>query len=203
MIPRTIYQNIESFLYKGKVIVLLGPRQVGKTTLMKALLDKNQNSQWLNADEGDIKQVLQNATTSTQLRNIIGADASLVVIDEAQQIEHIGHKVKLLFDTYPDLQIILSGSSSLDLHDALDEPLTGRKVEFQLFPISQGELVADTSLLEEKRKLETRLIYGSYPEVINNPGREREVLMELSNSYLYKDILMFDGIKKSSSSRSC
>ena len=122
MIPRTIYQNIESFLYKGKVIVLLGPRQVGKTTLMKALLDKNQNSQWLNADEGDIKQVLQNATTSTQLRNIIGADASLVVIDEAQQIEHIGHKVKLLFDTYPDLQIILSGSSSLDLHDALDEP---------------------------------------------------------------------------------
>lgn len=198
MITRTIYQDIRHELSQGKVIVLLGPRQVGKTTLLKELLTESMNGQWFNADEGDIREAIENASTSTQLRNIIGANTQIVIIDEAQQIKGIGHKVKLLYDTYPELQIILSGSSSLDLHDALDEPLTGRKVEFHLFPLSNIELAEDTSAMEEQRKLETRLIYGSYPEVINNPGKEREVLLELSNSYLYKDILIFDGIKKSS-----
>jgi len=198
MITRILYNDIQQQLSLGKVIVLLGPRQVGKTTLLKALVAKSKRGQWYNADEGDVKEAIENATTSTQLRNIIGQGTRLVVIDEAQQIKGIGHKIKLLYDTFSELQIILSGSSSLDLHDALDEPLTGRKVEFHLFPLSHAELVADSSSLEEQRQLETRLIYGSYPEVINNPGREREVLLELGNSYLYKDILMFDGIKKSS-----
>ncbi len=198
MITRLLYHRIESQLFKAKVIVLLGPRQVGKTTLLQSLLAKHKNGQWLNADEGDIKAAIERAKTSTELRSIIGVKAKLVIIDEAQQIAGIGHKIKLLYDTYSDLQVILSGSSSMDLHNALDEPLTGRKVEFKLFPISHKELVVHSSTIEEKRLLETRLIYGSYPEVINNPGREREVLLELSNSYLYKDILIFDGIKKSS-----
>ena len=197
-ITRHLYQSIQNQLDKGKVIVLLGPRQVGKTTTLKALIQNSDSGHWLNADEGDIKEAIEQAGTSTQLRNIIGKRAQLIIIDEAQQIDGIGHKIKLLYDTYPDIQIILSGSSSLDLHNALDEPLTGRKVEYHLFPLSQTELTEHTSLIEEKRNLETRLIYGSYPEVINNPGREREVLLELSNSYLYKDILTFDGIKKSS-----
>lgn len=198
MITRTLYQSIENQLFKGKVIVLIGPRQVGKTTMLKALLDKRPNGNWLNADEGDIKEAIETAQTSTQLRAIVGLDTDMVIIDEAQQIAAIGLKVKLLFDTYPDLQVILSGSSALDLHNSLDEPLTGRKVEFNLFPLSHQEMIVHDSLLEEKRKLETRLIYGSYPEVINNPGREKEVLLELGNSYLYKDLLRFDGIKKSS-----
>lgn len=198
MIERTIQQKLEAELFKGKVIVILGPRQVGKTTLMKTLVAKYENANWLNADEADIKSGIEDAATSTKLRQIIGPRAELVIIDEAQQIVGIGHKIKLLYDSYSDLQIVVSGSSALDLHNSLDEPLTGRKVEYHLFPFSSDELAINTSLLEEQRKLETRLIYGSYPEVINNPGREKEVLVELSNSYLYKDILIFDGIKKSS-----
>ena len=198
MIARVISKYIEYQLFRGKVLILLGPRQVGKTTLLRELITKYDDTQWLNADEGDIRRVIESASTSTELKQILGNNKKLVVIDEAQQIENIGQKIKLVHDTYPALQVILSGSSSFNLRNKLDEPLTGRKVELNLFPISHQELVGHTSQLIENRKLETRLIYGSYPEVINNPGREREVLMELSNSYLYKDILTFDGIKKSS-----
>ena len=198
MIPRIIQQEIEKNLFKNKVLLLIGARKIGKTTLLKQVLQNcTEKSLWLNADESDIKRKLENATTSTQLLQLFG-NAKLIVIDEAQQVEDIGLKLKLVIDTNPELQIIATGSSAFELLQKSNEPLTGRKKEYHLYPISFSEMVRHTSLLTEQRLLENRLIYGSYPEVINNPGNEKEVLKEITNSYLYKDVLRYDGIKKAS-----
>lgn len=198
MISRIIQQEIEKNLFKNKVLLLIGARQIGKTTLLKqVLLNCREKSLWLNADESDVKRKLENATTSTQLLQLFG-NAKLIVIDEAQQVEDIGLKLKLIIDTNPELQIIAIGSSAFELLQKSNEPLTGRKKEYHLYPISFSEMVNHTSLLTEQRLLENRLIYGSYPEVINNPGNEKEVLKEITNSYLYKDVLRYDGIKKAS-----
>lgn len=198
MIPRIIQQEIEKNLFKNKVLLLIGARQIGKTTLLKQVLQNcTEKSLWLNADEYDVKRKLENATTSTQLLQLFG-NAKLIVIDEAQQVEDIGLKLKLVIDTNPELQIIATGSSAFELLQKSNEPLTGRKKEYYLYPISFSEMVSHTSLLTEQRLLENRLIYGSYPEVINNPGNEKEVLKEITNSYLYKDVLRYDGIKKAS-----
>ena len=198
MIPRIIQQEIEKNLFKNKVLLLIGARQIGKTTLLKQVLQNcTEKSLWLNADESDVKIKLENATTSTQLLQLFG-NAKLIVIDEAQQVEDIGLKLKLVIDTNPELQIIATGSSAFELLQKSNEPLTGRKKEYHLYPISFSEMVSHTSLLTEQRLLENRLIYGSYPEVINNPGNEKEVLKEITNSYLYKDVLRYDGIKKAS-----
>jgi hypothetical protein len=198
MIQRELKNIIINQCFKGKVILLTGTRQVGKTTLLRDVLNHFKvPSIWLNADESDVLKALSAAGTSSELLQVIGPKTELLIIDEAQQVKDIGHKLKLLYDTYPKLQIIATGSSSFDLQNAANEPLTGRKREYHLYPISHKEMVINSSLIEEKRQLETRLIYGSYPEVINNPGEEKNALQEISNSYLYKDILQLDGIRKS------
>jgi predicted AAA+ superfamily ATPase len=197
MLQRSIQKEIEKNLFKGKVILLIGARQIGKTTLLKTILkNSKKKSLWINADEGDIRNALQEATTSSQLFQLFG-DATLIVIDEAQQIEDIGLKLKLVIDTNPKLQIIATGSSAFELLQKSNEPLTGRKKEYHLYPFSFEELKKHNTLIVEKRMLETRLIYGCYPEVINNPGNEKEILKDIVQSYLYKDLLRYDGIKKS------
>ncbi len=150
----------------------------------------------MNADEADILEVLTNAVTSTQLGQLIGQTNKLVVIDEAQQIPDIGKKLKLIHDTFPEIQLIATGSSSFDLQNKTAEPLTGRKITFQLFPLSFKEIAENSGLMEAKRLLETRLIYGFYPDVVKNPGREKEILVEIAQSYLYKDILQLDFVRK-------
>jgi uncharacterized protein len=198
MVSRIIKQQIGDSLFQKKVTLLIGARQIGKTTLLKEILAKsNVENLWLNADEADIKKNLENASTSTQLLQFFGK-AKLVVIDEAQQIRDIGLKLKLVVDTNPDIQIIATGPSAFELLQKSNEPLTGRKKEFHLYPLSFTEMVNHTSLLIEKRLLENRLIYGSYPEVINNPGNEKEILKDIATSYLYKDLLLYDGINKAS-----
>lgn len=199
MIQRLLLDKIHRQCFKKKVIILLGQRQVGKTTLLQELNRQlNVPSIWLNADEADIRNELTEAKTSTQLLNYFGKQTKLVIIDEAQQIPDIGRKLKLIYDSKSDIQVIATGSSSFDLQDETNEALTGRKAEFYLYPISFQELVGYTSLMEEKRLLNTRLVYGTYPEVINKPGEEANTLFEIGNSYLYKDVLKYEGIRKSS-----
>jgi uncharacterized protein len=199
MVQRLIQNQIKEQCFKGKAIILLGARQVGKTTVLKQIQKEfDVPSNWLNADEGDVKNALDNANTSTQLLNIMGANNKLVIIDEAQQLENIGHKLKLMQDNYPQIQVIATGSSAFELQNELNEPMTGRKRELNMYPISMQEMVNHHGLIEEKRMLDQRLIYGSYPEIVTNAGSEKAALIELANSYLYKDILKLDGIRKSS-----
>lgn len=198
-IKRKLFDKLIDHCFKGKVITLLGARQVGKTTLLKQIQKTiDVPSIWLNADEADILQEFNAADTSTRLLQLFGKENKLVIIDEAQQIHNIGKKLKLVFDTNPEIQIIATGSSAFELQNEMNEPLTGRKREFHLFPFSFEELSENTTILEEKRLLQNRLIFGAYPEVINNQGNEKEVLTEIANSYLYKDILQMDGIRKNS-----
>lgn len=197
MIKRELLENIVSSCFAGKIILLLGARQVGKTTLLNQVLDKvKTTARWFNADESDVLQAFTNATTSSQLLQLIGKENKLVVIDEAQQIPDIGKKLKLIYDTNPEIQLIATGSSSFELQNRMSEPLTGRKKTFYLFPISYRETTENSSVIEAKRLLDTRLVYGLYPDVVNHPGKEKDILVEIANSYLYKDILQLENIRK-------
>jgi predicted AAA+ superfamily ATPase len=194
MIPRALNQNILNVLNKNKAIILLGARQTGKTTLLRQLFENQNNVLWLNGDEADVQNLFANAT-STSLRAVIAYNTT-VIIDEAQRIENVGIKLKLITDQIPNVQLIATGSSAFELSNRINEPLTGRKWEFQLFPISFAEMVNNHGLLEEKRLLHHRLLYGYYPDVVINQGNEQKILKQLSESYLYKDILQWEGIQK-------
>ncbi len=197
MIRRTLKREILTSCFKGKTILLIGARQVGKTTLLKEIIREVEVPvAWLNADEADILEEFTHAKTSTQLLQTIGAKNKLIVIDEAQQIPDIGKKLKLLYDTYPEIQVIATGSSAFDLQNQTQDPLTGRKKTFYLYPLSFNELVESSSLREAKRLLDNQIIFGAYPEVVNHPGEEKEALMEIAQSYLYKDILGMGNIRK-------
>jgi predicted AAA+ superfamily ATPase len=195
MLNRIIEQNIKEKLFKGKAILIFGPRQVGKTTLVRSIVNTFEHKHlWFSGDDADVRSSFSEAT-STRLK-LLFADAKIVVIDEAQRIENIGVCIKLVTDHIPDVQLIATGSSAFELANKINEPLTGRKYEFNLYPFSFKELSQKNGLLEETRLLENRLIYGSYPEVINSPNEERDVLKSLSESYLFKDILSYEGINK-------
>ncbi len=194
MIPRFLEQGLKEKMHKGKAIILLGGRQTGKTTLLKIITEKRSDTLWLNADEPDIKTLVENAT-STRLKTYFGKN-KIIIIDEAQQINDIGKKIKLVTDTLRDIQVIASGSSAFEIKNKTNEPLTGRKWEFHLFPLSFSEMVSHHGLIEEKRMIPHRLVYGYYPEVVTHSGEERERLKLLADSFLYKDILMYQGLKK-------
>ena len=195
MIVRDLEKEITSKIGKGKAIIIFGARQVGKTTLLHHIFGNDDSTLWLNGDEPDIKLILESATSS-RLKAIIGSKRT-VVIDEAQRIPNIGLCIKRIVDNIPDVQVIATGSSSFDLANLVTEPLTGRTYEFLMFTLTFSELANHHGVLEETRLLPHRLVYGSYPDVINNQGDEKEVLKSLADSYLYKDILAFDRIKKS------
>jgi predicted AAA+ superfamily ATPase len=149
---------------------------------------------WWNGDDADVRTILTN-TTSTSLRALLGKSKTLV-IDEAQRIDNIGLSIKLIIDQLQDVKVIATGSSAFDLANHINEPLTGRKWEYNLFPFSFGEMVEEHGLLTEKRLLHHRLVYGYYPEIVNNPGGEEIRLKQLSDSYLYKDVLIWEKIQK-------
>jgi predicted AAA+ superfamily ATPase len=195
IIKRSLQESIAGRLFKGKVIIVLGARQVGKTTLIENILG-NQDYPVieLNGDEADVRELL-GETTSTRLRAIVGNN-KIVFIDEAQRISNIGLTLKLFADKLKDIQVIATGSSSFELTSKINEPLTGRKYQFQLFAPSYLEMVSHHGLLTENRLLEHRLIYGYYPEIITHPGEEQELLQLLSDSFLYKDLLLLEEVTR-------
>lgn len=195
MIPRQLEQIIFENLRLGKAIIILGPRQVGKSTLIDMLDQKfSEKTIILNCDNNDIKKALTDPGINN-LRRIIG-DSKLVMIDEAQRVLNIGLTLKLITDQMPGKQLIVTGSSSLELSNYINEPLTGRKFEYQLFPLSMKEIVDHSGFIETKRNLEQYLIFGTYPDVINHPGNEPEILNNLVSSYLFKDIFIYQDIRK-------
>ena len=194
MIDRTIEQDIVPLLHSQKAIIIMGARQVGKSTLLDKMLSGQSDVLWLNGDDPDTQTLFQ-GITSTRLRTLL-AKYRIVVIDEAQRISDVGLRLKLITDQMPGVQVIATGSSSFALAGKVNEPLTGRKREFTLFPLTFAEMVAHTNLLDELRLLPHRMVYGYYPEVVSTPGGETAVLKELASSYLYRDILSLDGIGK-------
>ena len=194
MISRYLASNLKDKLHKGKVIVLIGPRQVGKTTLINSLLAKT-SYLFLDGDDNTVVETLSNANTEI-LKSII-CSYKYVFIDEVQRIPNIGLKLKIIVDQIKDVQVIVSGSSALDINNLTQEPLTGRKFEYQLFSISWNEFENNVGYIKAQQQLELRMLYGMYPDVINNFGNEYEILKNLVSSYLYKDILALTGIRKS------
>ena len=192
MITRTITQNLVADCDNKKAIVVIGPRQVGKTTLIQKIVE-GKKTLFLNGDDPQTR--LQLATANFQFLLQLVTDYDTIVIDEAQRIENIGVAVKMLIDAKLNKQFILTGSSSLDLGNQINEPLTGRKWEHQLFPLSWSEIKNHYSFANAYARLEEFLIYGMYPEVVTETNKQKR-LLQLSGSYLYQDILELVNIKK-------
>ena len=196
-IHQTLLDGIRQNSIANKVLVIYGPRQIGKTTLLNKLLEEEQQYLFVNGEDLDVQSLLSSQSIE-KLRAFVGGH-QLLVIDEAQVIPNIGANLKLIVDHCRGLRVIAAGSSSFDLANQVGEPLTGRKITYQLYPLSQMELGQVENLLQTKSNLEQRLLYGTYPEVVlmqDNKKRE-DYLRELIVSYLYKDILALEGVRKS------
>jgi len=195
---KRIYDDLDSYLEPKKALILYGPRRVGKTTLLNNFLSHTKLKYKL--DSGDnirTQHILSSQDFSQILEYIEGYE--LIAIDEAQQIPNIGMGLKIIVDQAPGIRVIATGSSSFDLAHQVGEPLTGRKRTLELYPVSQLELLSHFNKMELKEKLEEFLIFGSYPEVITADSRKRktEILQELADSYLMKDILSHERIRAS------
>jgi len=195
MINRVLEKTIQADFFKGKAILILGTRQVGKTTLLKKIAKNKKNTFWLNADNIEVQSLFKNASSS-RLKSII-KNNKIVIIDEAQSIVNIGLKLKIIIDELKVVQLIATGSSAFDLANELNEPLTGRKFEYLLFPLSFEEMVNHHGLHTELNLLPHRLVYGYYPDVVVNQNDENFFLKLLADSYFFKDILIWNKIKKS------
>ncbi|WP_192348986.1 ATP-binding protein [Algoriphagus sp. Y33] len=194
-IKRYLENTIKSRLFKGKAILLFGPRQAGKSTLIETVLGEiGQPWIYFTGDESDTRELLSN-TTSTKLKALIGEN-KIIFIDEAQRIPEIGLTLKIITDQLKGIQVLASGSSAFELANRVNEPLTGRKYEFMLFPLSFSEMCKHHGLLEERRLLDQRLLFGYYPEIVVKPREEIELLKLLAESYLYRDLLILEQVKK-------
>jgi hypothetical protein len=194
LVKRKIQSLVEKALFKGKIVIIYGARQVGKTTLVKEVQRKySDKASYFNCDEIDIRQALTNKT-STELKEFLGNE-KLVILDEAQRVKNIGLTLKLIVDNFPEIQVIATGSSSFDLSNEISEPLTGRKREFYLYPLSLEELATMHTKIELDRMLERRIIFGMYPEIIEGNADTEERLGSLAQSYAYKDVLQYQNIK--------
>ncbi len=194
MYNRTQIQTLNSWLFKQKVLVLIGARQVGKSTLLKKLLqDSGLKFLSINGEEFHIKKLFEEPTVE-KLKQIV-ADNKIVLIDEAQQIKNIGLCLKLMIDNIPNVQFIASGSSALEIADEIFEPLTGRHFTFHLFPLSIAEIY-ENNFLSFTENLNWHLVYGFYPDVLNNKIHAKKYLSSIATQYLYKDVLAWKDIRK-------
>lgn len=197
-ISRKIEENLKNSLFKGKIVIIYGARQVGKTTLVKKILAEYGNEgKYYNCELLSVERGLSEPEAE-KIKAFLG-DYKIVVLDEAQKIPDIGRKLKIMVDTYPKMQIIATGSSSFDLLQKISEPMTGRTVQYILYPLSAGEIVDYGGRQLLSAKLENLLRFGAYPEIFNLSEKDAaERLNEIASNYLYRDILQFEGLKKSS-----
>lgn len=194
-IQREIESLIKKWLFKNKILIILGPRQVGKTTVMKKIISDNADSIYLNCELLTVKTVIESLDPYS-IKRLIG-EKKLAIFDESQQIKNIGLALKLLHDTFPELQIIATGSSSFELKNKVNEPLTGRALDFLMLPISLKELLNIFNRIELTSYMEKILRFGQYPEIINSDYEYSKILLDnLASRYLYKDILEFESLKK-------
>lgn len=200
LVTRQLEQVIKDHMFRGKAIILIGARQVGKSTLFGQILgDPRQGvpqGQILSicCDDSEQRTVIEDANLM-DLRQYL-AGKRIVMVDEAQRIKGVGVKLKLITDHFKDVQLLVTGSSSFLLQGQLNEPLTGRKFEYHLYPLSTQELYSDGGLLRTRQTFESRLVYGSYPDVVTGADNPRDVLMNLSGSYMYQDLLSMEGVRK-------
>jgi len=195
MIKRIVVKKMLDDLSGKKVIVLLGARQVGKTTILEDITEGKTKTLSINCDNLDDRQLIEEKS-STELHHLI-SPFEIVFIDEAQRVKNIGLTIKMIGDLKNiSTRVIVTGSSSLELAEGINEPATGRVIEHKLYPLSLAELAAHTSQREEGRLLKQRLIYGLYPEIVTDTIYAKRNLVTLTNSYLYKDLFAFKGIKK-------
>lgn len=195
-IQRTIEKNIEKRLFKGKIIIIYGARQVGKTTLSKRILSKYGDKEaYFNCELLSVIRGLSELE-AVKIKSFLGKQ-KLVVLDEAQNIPNIGKVLKIMVDTFPEMQIIATGSASFDLMQKISEPMTGRNFTFVLYPLSLREIADTLGVASVEARLENILRFGSYPEVFGLDEKSAiERLNEITSNYLFKDILNFDGLKK-------
>lgn len=196
MFPRQVQAHIEKWFFQKKILILYGARQVGKTTLCKQILQKydSKKSAYFNCEDPLVQDSLINKSAK-QIKNFFG-QAEIVVLDEAQTVPNIGRILKVFFDAYPKVQIIATGSSSFDLANNINEPLTGRSLEFTLYPLAISEISGDLDILSLKSNLSKFLRYGLYPEIVDKDEQRAEILLtDLAKKYLFKDILNFEGVK--------
>lgn len=197
IIERTIKKDIENSLFKGKIITVYGARRVGKTTLVKEIMSKFANdARYINCDLIENRLALE-SQDAEKLRSFLGS-GKLFVLDEAQRVLNIGLALKIIVDTYPDIQIIATGSSSFDLSNKIHEPLTGRLISFILYPVSISEIKnTHKDNFDFKSTIESILRFGSYPEIVSRKATDPiQYLKEISANYLYKDVFEYDGLKK-------
>lgn len=196
-VPQAQLERLKFLTQPGKVVVIFGPRRVGKTTLLKQFLADAGPHLFVTGEDVFMREALTSGSIE-KLKAFIG-DHHLLVIDEAQHIPEIGLNLKLVVDHLPHVKVIATGSSTFDLAKEMGEPLTGRKFTIRMYPLSQIELNQIQNNAQTNAQLDARLIYGSYPEIIthNNDAMRKEYLRDLVSSYLFKDILAFDGVKKS------
>ena len=195
MIKRTLEPDIRAHMFQGKAVVIIGPRQSGKTTLMKKIYQDHQAiSAFYNCDETEVRRLFSQQNKAI-LKSLVG-DSKIIFLDEAQRVENIGLTIKIIVDEIPGVQVFASGSSAFELSDLINEPLTGRKWEYHLHPCSFEELSGYTNLATEISNLNLRLLYGAYPEIVIRQGNETERLTNLGSSYLYKDIFVVHDIRK-------
>jgi predicted AAA+ superfamily ATPase len=195
---RNIEKLIENQLFDlGKIMIIYGPRQVGKTTLSKRILEKYHSQEgYFNCEELKVRDALGSEDSLT-MNNFFGGH-KIIVLDEAQTVENIGRALKIFIDAYPDTNIIATGSSSFDLANKISEPLTGRHYKFFLYPLGITEIAGDNNRIVYET-LEQRLVFGGYPEIVlaQNDNEIVQKLDLLASNYLYKDVLQFNNIKSS------
>lgn len=194
MILRDIQQVLENDLSKSKALILLGARQVGKTTLLQESFKNKESVLWLTGDEYETQKLFE-MPTITRFREEF-AGVKYLIIDEAQRLPNVGLGIKLITDHLKEIQLIVTGSSAFELSNRINETLMGRTFEYQVFPLSFSEMADFQTQREEKRLLNFRLIYGYYPDVVTHPEDNKKILENLVQNFLYKEMLLLEGVKK-------